>query len=158
MKNIALIACSKRKVETDRWVSAWKLYTGQLFRAQFDYARFVLKLPLSNIFILSAGYGLVESQMTIETYDISLNDMTVEERWDWAKRVGTRLLAPLLMYQPTVIIMAGKLYREPVEKWLRDHWNEELSQGPTPIVIPHPTHLGYGQQVQWYKQQLEDVK
>lgn len=150
MGNIALIACCKSKVETDRWVSAWKLYTGQLFRAQFDYARFVLKLPLTDIFILSAGLGLVRSDFQVQTYDITLNKMNGSARAEWADKVWVPLQSALAVKKPVIVyMMAGKLYREKLIERIQEH---------TDCTIPVPTGYGYGRQVQWYKQQLEGVK
>jgi hypothetical protein len=150
---IALIACSKSKLNTDGRVKATELYTGNLFKAQLAYARQVLKLPDEQIYILSAGYGLVRAYQFIETYDVTLSAMTAVERQEWLERVTLRLLVPLLAYHPAVVIMAGKLYREPLINWL-ETWSKKMNREPAEIILPPPPGLGYGRQVAWYQAEV----
>jgi len=147
---IALIACSKSKANTAEPIPAVDLYTGNLFKAQLAYARQVLKLPDDRIFILSAGYGLLYSSWPIRTYDVTLGNMTTTEREEWVERVRMRLTVPLLVYNPAVVFMAGKLYREDLIHWLKNDWAKLRNADPPEIIIPHPVDYGYGQQVAWY--------
>lgn len=154
-RSIALIACSKRKVEAAKPVPAFELYQGQLFRAQLKYALDVLNLPLQRIFILSAKHGIVWSRALLTPYDQTLIRMSAPERRQWGMRVAYHLgiLAGMSRepgephYLEEVFVLGGKLYREPVIS--------ALHASPTTVTTPHPNGLGYAQQVEWYKEQKQ---
>jgi cytoplasmic iron level regulating protein YaaA (DUF328/UPF0246 family) len=149
IKPIALIACSKKKTAAPG--QAHQLYQGQLFKAQLAYAQAVLKMSLNQIFILSAGYGLVRADIEIEPYDVSLESMTAVERSEWAERVWLRLLVPILAYKlKTVYIMAGRLYRDEITPMLVA---KELD-----VITPVPPGLGYARQVKWYREMAREVE
>lgn len=152
MYTLALIACSKSKLATT--APAGELYTGHLFQVQLAYARKVLGLG-DHIHVLSARHGLVWINRVIEPYDTTLATMTAAERVNWSDNMALQLwnlgLSPIL--QPggaTIYLMAGKLYREPLEEWLcKWTWVN--------VVQPHPAGLGIGQQQRWYKEQIANA-
>ncbi len=66
-----LITCGADKVnlEPGQRIQAWRLYQGGYFKIMLDTAR----KYSNNIWILSAGYGLIPANAMIETYDIKMN-------------------------------------------------------------------------------------
>lgn len=148
--DIALIACSAKKTKTDRPVLAAELYQGQLFKAQLTYAQQVLRVPDRRIFILSAKYGLVPSDIELPYYEMSLNDIGARERRRWGLQVafGLGYILSRLGQDTTVHVMGGRLYSDPV----RDACERLID-----VRIPHPSGLGYAQQVAWYKLQVQEV-
>lgn len=146
MTGFALIACCKSKLETAVHVPADKLYLGQLFQAQLAYARQTLALPDSQIFVLSANYCLLGIKWPALPYEKTLNEMSEIERRRWAETVSGGLYKRRLGPNGRVHMMAGKHYRESLSGLLH---NLGFS-----VEVPHPQHLGYGQQVSWYRVQV----
>jgi hypothetical protein len=72
MKKIVLISCVKMKLSYRS--KAKDLYTSTLFRSNLEYTR---RLTPDAIYILSAKYGLVGLEDEIDTYNLTLNKMTV---------------------------------------------------------------------------------
>lgn len=147
MRQIALIACCKEKLYApgEGIAAAGEMYTGELFKRQLAYARQVLKLVDSDIFILSARYELVNAATVIVAYDLSLRDLTVKGQEQWARRVAESVgnLKPTVK---RVAVMAGQTYKQFLLNLLH--------QQTIRIQEVHPNGLGYGQQVQWYMRQL----
>lgn len=142
--SVALIACSKGKRAQAGRPEA--VYTGSLLQAQLAYARRVMSFPDERIFILSAKYGLLPLAQEIEPYDLTLAQLTADERHEW----GFRVVSALLDRVPGVygaFVMAGKLYRTAV--------GEHLNYADIHQVVPHPKHYGIGQQLAWYKGALQ---
>jgi len=109
---IALVSCAKRK--RDIGSPARDLYVSPLFRAQRRYAERVA----DQWYILSAKHGLLKPTQVIYPYDITLNQMTPDERRAWAKRVSRQLIK-IVPRGARVIILAGRRYRDAVEPFLR---------------------------------------
>lgn len=65
-----IIACGAKKLETEKPVQAKNLYTGSLFKAAWKKAVTLDK----DVFILSAGYGLVKPNDLLVTYDIKMTN------------------------------------------------------------------------------------
>ena len=147
-----IIACSAKKLKTDKAVPAAELYQGALFKAQLAFARQVMGVPDPRILILSAWYGLMRSDAMIRPYDHSLNKMRIQARRSWAMRVAytlgivTGISGSLL---DRVYVMGGKLYRQPIE--------EALAFFSADVITLHPDGLGYAQQVAWYKARVDEA-
>lgn len=146
MRTIAMIACCKEKLYApgDGSAAVSEMYTGQLFKVQLAYAR--QSLPDTQIYILSAKYGLVGLGQLIESYEQTLNKMNMGQRLTWAWGVD-EALAIHCPEVKTVWMMAGQAYRENLV--------ELLERKGIEVLRPHPASLGYGQQVQWYMKQVE---
>ena len=83
--DVVIVQCGKSKL--DRPAAARDLYTGGLFRAGIAYAdRFGI-----DRYILSAKFGLVHESQLLQPYDVTLDDLNVDEAKAWtldtAKRV-----------------------------------------------------------------------
>lgn len=104
-KTIYLVSCvsSKGPVPTrarDLYQSDW-----------FAKARAYVQARNAEWFILSAKYGLVSPDQVIQPYNLTLNDMTTQERRAWAHKVA-RQLRPRCQVGGRITILAGQHYRE----------------------------------------------
>jgi len=64
-----VISCGAAKIETDKPVQAWRLYTGGYYKIMLNLAIRMSK----NVYILSAGYGLLRLNDMVETYDLKMD-------------------------------------------------------------------------------------
>ena len=85
------------------------MYISQLFRLSLQYAQ---RLSPSQIFILSAKYGLVPLDDEIEPYDVTLNRMSIKDRKAWATKVLAQLVEHSNIHQDHFFILAGQKYRQ----------------------------------------------
>ena len=95
-------------------------------------------------YILSAKYGLVDPNTTIEPYEKTLNTMRKGERREWTSGV-LEALDPILSDVKSVTILAGKAYREFLEP--------ELHGRGITINVPMEG-MGIGRQLSWLDGQL----
>ena len=102
---IALISCSKSKQSYE--CEAYKLYIpSELFRCSYEYA----KTFADKIYILSAKYGLLDESEIIKPYDVSLNDMSEQEKIDWSQKIVRQLKCCSDIKNDEYFIFAGKNY------------------------------------------------
>ena len=150
MKQVALIACCKKKMDTAVPVPAHQLYRGQLFQAQLAYARQVLKLSDERIYVLSAKYRLIGIQEKILPYEKTLANMGLGARVNWGCCVVDIMWGGgFSVVRDTLVIMAGQAYLEGLALSLHDKgykWS-----------VPHPAGWGYGQQVAWYLNEVRNA-
>jgi len=109
-----------------------------LFKKAFAYCT----KKYDNVAILSAKYGLLLPHDEIEPYDLTLNDMSSEEREAWAERVFKQMKSRLNLKDiDKVYFHAGKYYRE--------HLTPKLEE--VCIACEDPLEsLGFGKQKAWY--------
>jgi len=107
MRNIALISCVSKKLSDN--APAKDLYISPLFRLNLKYAR---QLSPTEIYVLSAKYGLVDLNEEIDPYDVTLNNMPARERKEWAQLVISQLKKQFDLDQIHFIILAGQKYRQ----------------------------------------------
>jgi len=107
LKKIVLLSCvsKKRPAKT----KAEDLYCSTLFKLSLTFAK---RLAPDHIFILSAKYGLVRLDDMIEPYDTTLNDMTKQDRKQWADSVLRQLKETVDCEEDHFIILAGSKYRQ----------------------------------------------
>lgn len=135
---IHLLSCvgQKRSVPAP----ARLLYTSPWFRKARSYA----ESAGHPWFVLSAKHGLVHPDQVISPYDLTLNNMPIADRRQWASKVLTQL-GPYLNGVEAVVFLAGQRYREFLEPSLR-------SRG---LVVSIPMEgLGIGKQLSWLNKQL----
>lgn len=139
MKKIVLISCvsKKRTIQS----KARDLYVSPLFRLNLQYAQ---KLEPDAIFILSAKYGLVALDEEIEPYDVTLNNMGVNERKVWAGKIVRQLQLHADLQQDFFVILAGERYRQ----YLLPH----LMSYEIPLK-----GLSIGKQLQYLNRQVRDA-
>lgn len=139
MKNIILISCVSKK--KDFKTKARNLYDSPLFKGALAYAE---KLSPDSIYILSALYGVVGLEESIEPYNKTLNSMGVKDKRAWAKQVISQLEKKGVdLKKDKVIFLAGNEYR----KYLVDSIeNYEVPMEGLPI----------GKQLQFLKERLNN--
>ncbi|MFC2053495.1 DUF6884 domain-containing protein [Chloroflexota bacterium] len=111
-KTIALVACVSKK--NKRPMQARDLYISDWFKKASAYAGKVS----DEWFILSAEYGLIDPNVIIEPYDVTLNKMPISKRRTWSLRV-MQDFRPMLEKGDDIVILAGQKYREFLVKPLR---------------------------------------
>ena len=104
-KTIVLLSCVSRKKIGRR--PACDLYTGPLFQSSWEYAK---SLKPDFIHIMSAKYGLIDYNTTIEKYDVTLNDMSNDEIQVWSDELFLDLKETYNLDETKFIILAGKNY------------------------------------------------
>jgi len=84
MVKIVLISCVSKKI--NHISKAKDLYISPLFKKNLAYAK---SLNPDKTYILSAKYGLISLNDSIEPYDKTLNNMKIDEKKEWAEGVLT---------------------------------------------------------------------
>ena len=105
MKTIVLISCSSEKESTA--TTAEQLYTSSLFKKSLAHAK---KLNPDAIYILSDKYCLLKLEDKVEYYDISIKDMSSEEKKAWGQEVIAKLKQVADLKNDKFIILAGENY------------------------------------------------
>ena len=116
MTRIVLISCVSQKLPHK--AKTKYLYVSDLFKKSLKYAE---SLNPDQIFVLSAQYKLVTLHEEIEPYDQTLNDMSAEERREWAARVIGQLREVTDLDQDEFIFLAGQKYREYLTPHIRNY-------------------------------------
>jgi hypothetical protein len=140
-QRVYFISCvsKKRKVQS----AACDLYDSPLFQK----ARAYVEASRCPWFILSAEYGLVSPEQSIEPYERTLNRMGIAARRQWAECVLVQL-TKMIPNMTTAVFLAGKCYREFLERPLMDRGVEVL----TPMK-----GLRIGEQLRWLGQHMPRV-
>ncbi len=136
-RTIVLISCVSQKLKHKANVR--DLYISPLFKKNLQYAA---TLSPDKVFILSAQYGLLELDDEIDTYNVTLNEMTAEEIKAWSSMVLSQLKAKTDIKTDEFIFLAGSNYRK--------------------HLLPHITNykipmegLQIGKQLQWLTKKLK---
>jgi hypothetical protein len=103
------------------------------------YAKDILKAD--KIFILSAKYGLLPLDKEIDPYNVTLINMSKEEKQRWAKTVVRQLRGECDISHDKFYILAGKNYYEDLILYLQNY--EIKMEG-----------LKIGERIQWLNAQL----
>jgi len=116
-----------------------------LFRKAYAYC----KNKYDDVAILSAKYGLLLPDEEIESYDKTLNDMSVEERKNWSDGVFTQMQTKLILGDyGKVFFHTGRNYRE----------NLITKLGKMGLGYEAPLiNLPIGKQLNWYYRQLKNI-
>lgn len=136
---VHLVACVGQKL--DHPARADHLYQSDWFRK----ARTYVAMQGGRWFILSALHGLVAPSRVIEPYNVTLANMTAQERRAWGVRVSVQLAEQIGARTP-VVILAGRLYRDPLTQW-----------AGTRATVPMEG-LGIGQQKAWLGREINEAR
>lgn len=139
---IFLVACVKTK--QPRSMAARDLYTSEWFRR----ARAFVETTGCPWYVLSAEYGLLYPNDVVAPYERTLKQMSAPERRSWGDRVE-RQLHVLPLEEKTVVLLAGRAYRDPVMNYL---------QTRAAAVKAPMEKLPQGRQLQWLGEQAEKVR
>lgn len=99
---VTLIACCATKKKTPD--KAIDLYQSDLFKKSVKYA-LSYRLP---IYILSAKYGLINSNRLIFPYNLTLNNFSKDDLIDWEKKVAIDIKKNF--GDNPLIVLAGSKY------------------------------------------------
>lgn len=132
---IVFISCTKKK--QDHPCPAKKMYSAsQWFKLAYSYAE---SLNPNEIFILSAKYGLLHTNDRIEPYEKTLVSEKDRQIRMWSKMVAEQIKKEGINRNQTAIFLCGKNYRKYIQNlFIRTH---------APC-----SHLGIGQQMQFFKE------
>jgi hypothetical protein len=112
------------------------LYTGRLFRNAVSWA----EKQGYTWYVVSALYGLVQPDHSLEPYDFTLNQLRARERESWAHMVVAAELTKHVSRGSHAILILPQLYRRYIEAELRR----------ASITFENPVeHLPIGQQIKW---------
>ena len=108
---IGLVGCGKAK--RDGIWPARDLYVGSLFHMSLRYA----EATCDETYILSAQHRLINLDTQIESYDYSLYDLRLGDRYEWGLGVTNRLNTKFPDDMPlTFRILAGNGYIQPLRQ------------------------------------------
>jgi hypothetical protein len=105
---IYFVSCVGQKLNNA--VAAKDLYQSDWFLKARSY---IESVNPPRWYILSAKYGLLDSNQIIEPYNKTLNTMKIQDRRLWAKRVLFQLnFFDVFDVSMSIVFLAGKRYRE----------------------------------------------
>lgn len=108
MRRIILLSCVSKK--RDFKTTAANLYDSTLFKYAFRYAK---SFNPDKIYILSALYGLLETDEIVKPYNKTLNEMNKRDRIEWSNIVLEQLRDKELdLNNDHFVILAGNNYRK----------------------------------------------
>lgn len=118
MQTVYLISCVKSKRMDVTECKSEEMYTGTLFKAAFRYAQNRVSDKESQIYILSAKYGLLSLSDVISPYEMTLNTMSPSERDEWGSRVFAQMKQRFDIDTTKFVFLAGRAYIDPLLKYL----------------------------------------
>ena len=118
MKKIVLISCVKKKLSVK--IMAKDLYISALFKYKYLYAQ---TFNPDDIYILSAKHGLLDIEIEIEPYDVTLNNMKTREVKVWSEEVLNQLRRVADLAKDEFIFLTGDKYRKYLESNIINHKN-----------------------------------
>ncbi len=136
---VYLVACVGQKRPTP--ARARDLYQSDWFKK----ARAYVEAQGGRWFILSALHGLIPPGRVIDPYNVTLATMSAAERRAWGERVAAQL-AGKIGPRTRVVILAGRLYRDPLASWTGNR-----------ATVPMEG-LGIGEQKAWLAGQLAELR
>ena len=98
-----LVACCATKA--DKACAAKEMYLSPLFRMSRQW----IEQQGVPWFILSAKYGLLEPSRIVEPYNLTLSQMTANDRNAWS-RFTNRQIVTAVGSSATLLVLAGSLY------------------------------------------------
>jgi len=145
LKTLGLLSCTKRK--KDYPCKASEMYSASdLFRKAYAYCT----KKYDNVAILSAKYGLLLPDEEFEPYNVTLNNMSIDQVKKWSDQVFEQFLVKIeLNGLGKVYFHAGKRYRQyliPILEKMNIKCEEPLQ------------NLGIGRQLAWYKIHLSRLE
>jgi len=138
-ETLGLISCTKKK-QNYRCKASEMYSASNLFRKAYAYCT----KKYDNVAILSAKYGLLLPDEEIEPYNVTLNNMSIDQVKKWSDQVFEQFLVKIeLRDLGKVYFHAGKRYRQYLIPML-----EKMDlKCEAPLK-----NLGIGKQLAWYKE------
>jgi len=105
---VALVGCGKQKLEVR--AKARDLYAGRLFRMSYEHA----ERTSDDVLILSAKHGVISPFKEIDPYDLSINQMLIHHKHQWARWVISELIMLYPLTRLRIVFYAGQAYIRPI--------------------------------------------
>ena len=142
MVDVVLVGCSGPKINVSQ-CEAQDLYNSNLFKVNIKYAH--LLQPNNNfIHIISAKYGVIKLNETIEKYDLSVYDLSKPEYIKWCDGIFDSLNSLYDIDNTNFIFLCGINYYKPYINKLKNH---SLPYENKPI----------GKTIQYASQQIKEL-
>ena len=93
------------------------MYQSPLFQKAYAYAQ---SLHPDHIYILSAKYHVINTDQVISPYDLTLNDMSADERKEWAEECVKIIKAKHINFDEKTIFLAGEHYVEYLREYFKN--------------------------------------
>lgn len=122
---IVLVSCVSQKLS--HRARAQDLYTSPLFRFNLQYAK---QLSPDAIYIISAKYGLLNLDVEIEPYNLTLKDMRLSQVKAWAQNTLEEIKRCTDINRSHFIFLAGERYRKYLLPYLNSY---EIPMAGLPI-------------------------
>ena len=106
MKKICFIGCVKLKTPEKNKVE--ELYCSPLFKLSLKYA----KSKFDEVAVLSAKHGVLDLDVEIEPYEVTLNNMKADEIKEWSKKVTDDIKNKYPPNEYEYYFIAGKKYHK----------------------------------------------
>lgn len=139
-KLIVFIGCVKTK--EDHRCEAQDLYISPLFEKSFAYAQ-QLTSNGGHIYILSAKYHLLPIDKVISPYDLTLKDMTADEKKEWSDKVIKMCDNAGIKKDDRIIFLCGESYMHYLKEYFTNY--EEPLKG-----------LALGETMHWLDEHTDD--
>jgi hypothetical protein len=120
-RTIGLTQAVQNRLEKGDRVPYQDFYASPLFRRSLAQARTLAEEE--HIHLLSARYGLTQLwgwHTRATSDDVPLNDMSVDERQAWARRVAQELLEVYGAEPRVFVVLAGLRYVQALQDWAPD--------------------------------------
>jgi hypothetical protein len=140
LPRVYLVACSKSK--RSHYTQMQYLYTGDLFQKSRRYVLQEIRDRRDTWRIISAKYGKIAPGWFGHPYDLSINDLSADERRAWAQGLADELCGRRRTH---FVFLAGKKYRE--------HLIPRLQSEGHPCSVPM-RGLGIGEQKAWLNERI----
>jgi hypothetical protein len=140
LPRVYLVASSKSK--RSHYTQMQYLYTGDLFQKSRRYVLQEIRDRRDTWRIISAKYGKIAPGWFGHPYDLSINDLSADERRAWAQDLADELCGRRRTH---FVFLAGKRYRE--------HLIPRLQAEGHPCSVPM-RGLGIGEQKAWLKKRI----
>ncbi len=138
MAKIVLISCVSKKLNHKS--KAQDLYISPLFKKNLVYAK---SLNPDNVFILSAGHGLLGLNEYVEPYDKTLNKMSANEIKEWSNLILKQLQKVSDLNKDEFVFLAGNNYRKFLLTKIKNY--------KIPMM-----GLGIGKQLKWLTEKIKN--
>lgn len=109
---VVFIGCVKSK--EDHRCEAQDMYISPLFEKSFAYAQ---QLQPDRIYILSAKHHLLPIDKVISPYDLTLKDMSADERREWGGVCISMMEKEGISPNDEAIFLCGEVYLENIRDW-----------------------------------------
>lgn len=115
---VVFIGCVKTK--EDHKCEAQDLYISPLFEKSFAYAKQLTEKE-GTIYILSAKYHLLPLEKVISPYDLTLNEMSSDEKKEWSDKVIQMCEKEGIKQDDEIVFLCGENYMHYLKEYFTNY-------------------------------------